>query len=911
MAETTETREEREARWWRDWFAEDYSWEGLAKKDILGGGQFGEKTLQDYWRRDLKTGEERDDEALMAIGELVEFDGRRWHIAHLPPCGQGGRESWKADLGASEWARLNALMTTRLTVAVETPGTFDVVHGNWLWKSETSDDRALFEGAVLGPDPIHPDGEVRPISVSCRRAAFLGVCNFDGLTFGLGADFFGATFSDNASFDSATFSGDARFLSANFSGDARFLSANFSGDARFDSATFSGNGRFDSATFSGNARFDSATFLRDARFDDATFSGNARFYSATFSGDARFDSATFSGNASFLSATFSGNTRFDSATFSGNARFDSVIFSSDASFDSATFSGNGRFDGATFSGGTSFDSAAFSGNVSFDSAIFSGDARFDSATFSGDAGFYSATFSGDARFLSAIFRGDAGFYSATFSRDARFDSAAFSGNGRFDSAIFSGDARFDSATFSGTAGFDSATFSGTAGFDSATFSGVAGFDSANFSGTAGFDSATFSGTASFESATFSSHASFDSGDFAGYASFDDVKFLGSATLRSTTFSGDVSLSAAVFSRDVTFRGARFLGVAEFGIATFSGYASFEDVSFFGNARFEGVIFKAPTLFSGLFQGGARFESAVFEGVTTFFAKIAAPERDFPKAFYGARFAGIADFSGAVGEGQGGRLAAAFAEAQFEKALILTDGLDGRQGQAFHKALLAKTRDAAEGEKARNAAFATLESGCRVVKIAMGKARDEVREQAYYRLQLRARQQRSDIGRWERAFGWLYGWASDYGSSFSRPLVLLLAMTVAFGLLYWGLGVFGSAATVWCPALLALAFAGIGRSAAKEGADEAALTGFLIGQGTIVLLIAGLLGGDPVWQGQKMALSAVFRPFATLAEQASKGGPAWVEAAKLGLHLITTVQSLLSGVLIFLFGLAVKRRFQIS
>ena len=587
MAETTETREEREARWWRGWFEADYSWEGLAKKDILGGGQFGEQTLQDYWRRDPETGGVRDDAMLKAAGELVQFDGRWWHLVHLPPSGRGGVESWKAEFDASDWERVKAMVVERLAAAVETPGTFGLVRQNLRWKPKVSDGRALLDGAVLGGGLLHTNGGISPISLSCRSAAFLWDSDFNAEAFGLGTDFFGAAFLGSAGFDGATFSG-------------------------------------------------------DAYFQRATFSGAAKFFQASFSGKAIFQSAIFSSGSDFFNAAFSGITNF-----------------------------------------------------------------------------YGTIFSGDTAFLSA------------------------------------------------------------------------------------------------------------------------------------TFSTKVNYSHAIFWGDAEFMGA-----------TFSGYADFESATFSSNP-----------FFSGRFEGKGCFHNAVFEGPVTFSAAIAAPERDFPKAFYGARFAGIADFSGAVGEGQGGQMAAAFAEAQFEKALILTDGLDGKQGQVFHKTLLANTRYTAKDQNARDAAFATLESGCRVVKIAMGKARDEVREQAYYRLQLRARHQRQDIDAWEKAIGWLYGVTSEFGSSLWRPLVGLGLLVLVFAVvIYWP----------WMDWLNI------------RDADG--------------------LGGVFVALNHSLRTLSPFNLLATTGVHPSAAPASLFEvnpAVTFGARLVSGLQSILSTLLIFLFGLAVKRRFQIS
>jgi hypothetical protein len=142
--------------------------------------------------------------------------------------------------------------------------------------------------------------------------------------------------------------------------------------------------------------------------------------------------------------------------------------------------------------------------------------------------------------------------------DVRIDMRgfAFPGAARFDSATFSGDARFDSATFSGDARFDIALFSGGAGFGSATFSGDARFDIALFSGGAGFGSATFSSYAGFDSATFSGDAWFESATFSGDAWFESATFSGDAWFDNATFKSSASYRACRFHQEVTFTGIR-------------------------------------------------------------------------------------------------------------------------------------------------------------------------------------------------------------------------------------------------------------------------------------------------------------------------------------------------------------------
>jgi uncharacterized protein YjbI with pentapeptide repeats len=700
MAETTETREEREARWWRGWFEADYSWEGLAKKEIAGGGQFGEKTLQDYWRRDPVSGKARTDAALRKSGELVLLDGRWWHLAHLPPRGLDGVESWKADPNGPKWERLNESVEARIAAAIATPGKFGSSLEGLAWVPEGSDGRARLDGAVL---------------MDLRSPTLVG-------------------------------------------DDASSLALSYQQGA----------------------------FLADQDFNEAVFANGADFHGATFSGVAWFDSATFSGDASFEGVTFSGYAWFENAAFSRNAHFKSVIFSDGCSLE-----------GATFSGDASFNSAAFSDYAWFESVTFSGNASFESMTVAGNAWFESATFSGDPSFKSASFSGDANFEGATFSGDPRFESVVISGGAWFDKAIFAGDPSFEGVTISGSAWFDNATFSGAPSFKRAIFSSNAWFESTTFSGAVSFENATISGYAWFENATFS---------------------------------GVVNFYGAAFGKDFTVSGT----------ITEHAYVS--------------------------------FVRAVFKGVARFAVMIEAPAKSFHRTFYLTQFLAPVEFVGVVAPGQAGRLAGAFVETIFKDKVILDDGAERNARQYFQRHMLPEAMGLDDGE--RNDRLRALEDGCRALKVVMDVGKDELRQQRYYRFQLMARQRRNDTDSWERVFGRLYGWASDYGSSFSRPLVGIGLLVLLFAVVvYWP----------WMDWLNIKDVDGPG--------------------GVFVALNHSLRTLSPF----NLLVSAANAHSSPQPTSLFEVNP----AVTFGARLVSGLQSILSGVLIFLFGLAVKRRFQIS
>ncbi|KPF77095.1 hypothetical protein IP88_06255 [alpha proteobacterium AAP81b] len=152
---------------------------------------------------------------------------------------------------------------------------------------------------------------------------------------------------------------------------------------------------------------------------------------------------------------------------------------------------------------------------------------------------------------------------------------------------------------------------------------------------------------------------------------------------------------------------------------------------------------------------------------------------------------------------------------------------------------------------------------------MGKARNELLEQRYYRFQLIARRHQAGTPRAERWLSAAYGTISDYGLSLSRPL-LTLALTILY-------------------------FAGL------FGIIHSATMGTTLNAGQSFDALA-------------MSASRVF-PFGAF-DMVSKdwiGGvaPGGTGGIALLVRTIATLESLIALILVFLFGLAVRRRFQIG
>jgi len=316
-----------EKRWWRDWWSEDFSWPALAFKKLPAGGPHGEKTLQEYWRRE-PGGARRSDAQLEAAGELVrDPKGRLWHVLHVPLHWSDGTPA-KIAWTETERERLSALIAARLMPAVKTSFFFGGT-------PVSPDGRVQLQGAVL----LDPPSAQRATPGLALRAC----CDFAWLP---AWDASEETFAAGAGFRRALFQGPVRFSVARFEAEAFFERAYFLADVLFGSKTeppcsvqFPALVNFQRAIFLGRAGFDGCGF-QEARFDQAHFASDSNFFAARFK-SASFEGVTFDGPASFLSAQVSDSLSFGAVHARSELIFSSAKFSRNARI----WFRNSRFDG--------------------------------------------------------------------------------------------------------------------------------------------------------------------------------------------------------------------------------------------------------------------------------------------------------------------------------------------------------------------------------------------------------------------------------------------------------------------------------------------------------------------------------------------------------------------------------------
>ncbi|KCZ86592.1 pentapeptide repeat-containing protein [Hyphomonas jannaschiana] len=543
--------------------------------------------------------------------------------------------------------------------------------------------------------------------------------------------------------------------------------------------------------------------------------------------------------------------------------------------------------------------AVFLGDARFASAAFSGDAIFDRAAFSEDAWFDSAAFSGDAWFDSAAFSGDAGFDRAAFSEDAWFDSAAFSGGARFESTAFSGDAWFDSAAFSGEAWFDSAAFSGDAWFNSTAFSGDAWFNSAAFSGDASFNSAAFLGDAWFNSAAFLGKA-----DFSGEGrSLTSERVEQSIALSSQAGDKGVALEGrltgvpapiSIARRSVqrfSAKRAVFLGPADFSNRDILSGSYTDESDFHGAYFFHLFKLHGSVLHRGINFGKTRVELAVERGKTK---PSCLPVPDALKAGLENLKRAVPEKPKPPGEGAPDWEKEQYARDAPKWAALYEGGLEAFQewrrseAQAFEKGPV----------EDRIEYFRALEDCYRTLKLFNEDRRDRPEEGRFHRLELIARrrrkrpkytklqmlafwQEKEGIPIWERGLSRIYGGASNYGNSVVLPIVWLFGGVLLFASIYAAMG-------------------SLPQHLPTVGEIENALS-FSTGR---------VLPFGP-W-ADPAACSRIGQMLETAGrENCASGAIDYGTWVPFGLRLLASFQSLTAIILVFLSGLAVRRRFQIN
>lgn len=217
-----------------------------------------------------------------------------------------------------------------------------------------------------------------------------------------------------------------------------------------------------------------------------------------------------------------------------------------------------------------------------------------------------------AKFLDNLF-----LYNFIFLEDVAFSNASFSRNVSFARSVFHNEANFQKIYIQGYLSLNDAIFIKRPHFENATFASGANFRQTSFRKGVNFVNAKFLQSKS-TSYWNQLNIDFSKAEFLDVAFFQSLTVEGDASFVNTKFTEEVHFSDSVFLGDVTFRDSKFSGDALFNDVDFSKDATFSSVGFLKEALFPNVEFNRRCNFSMInFDGVALFTNATFKSATSF------------------------------------------------------------------------------------------------------------------------------------------------------------------------------------------------------------------------------------------------------------------------------------------------------
>lgn len=443
------------------WWAEDYSWEGLAKKRISAS-----VTLQDVWRHQAE--------------RLVEFAGKRWTTAHLPLLSLEGKPS-----GKKTWVNheVNAFehSIAQCVSMMGTPDTVRFLEG--LVVATPLNIRALGSAARVGfrncvfVDELVFSNVAWPIGTEIDQCLFLKAASFGGLKTNGSIKINRSNFCDGLTFEHAHLSGALSVAASEVFGDCNFkraalgsvelsdcrLSAMSADGCTFGSALKMRKVEVDLSLTMAGASFGSTLELRDVAVGDRldVAGGNARSLTTLdgvvakkgidsrhrqFYGEAQFRNCV-AGQSTFSQATFHRDVLFD-ITYEGPSDFSGTIFKGNAFFAPKRFAHSLSAEAATFEKEVVFESSHFDQVCIFRDARFNGPrTSFQGSIFNEGADFQSKSHAIEGAFScrGADFGRDVDFLGRTFKGQTSFEGVTFGGLPLFHDAVLHSDVSFRGA----------------------------------------------------------------------------------------------------------------------------------------------------------------------------------------------------------------------------------------------------------------------------------------------------------------------------------------------------------------------------------------------------------------------------------------------------------------------------------
>lgn len=310
------------------------------------------------------------------------------------------------------------------------------------------------------------------------------------------------------------------------------------------------------------------------------------------------------------------------------------------------------------------------------------------------------------------------------------------------------------------------------------------------------DSSVFHAPCLFEGTTFGSKVNVAWCRFLNVTSFAAVRFRRGASFVQNSFVTDVVFTGRCYGdfrcidcelENATFAFFVFLREAWFAASRFKESTLFLQVRFCGKTSFRNAVFETDSRFEQVrFRAEIEFHNAVFEGAADLTGcRFPEDARFHHGAFRGADFRRNADFTMERFSAWG-----AFAGCTFhQRVLFLRQTL----GDPTSFDVAFEAADHAVGAAGRSSRkvrapeiyrrFSELEAAFQSLKLGMARQQARLDEHRFYRLELLARRRYSKA-RIERSMIWLYDISSLCGTSFVRPLLILVVLILLFGFGYW-------------------------------------------------------------------------------------------------------------------------------
>jgi uncharacterized protein YjbI with pentapeptide repeats len=527
---------------------------------------------------------------------------------------------------------------------------------------------------------------------------------------------------------------------------------------------------------------------------------------------------------------------------------------------------------ASFSEGVNLDQVQCRGGMDFEGVVFFDELSMQRALVRGATSFAGAEFHQDvdmrgSSFISSLSLNDALFLSNLSLHDIRcgplnLSRTTIAGATYLNDSILFDSFRCIGVVTLGPAQFNNVIWLANADFSDAAFLAASTFKNSIFGRLARFSETVFLGNSIFEGATFSRKV-----DFLGANTWRPV-FSSDTNIRNANveflerFHSDLHLAADFWEKRGSFHRVTFKD------AIFAGEANFSGRSFLSPANFSGAIFLGPTNFSN----SRIHESMSFQ--SAFFVPVRAPSKQNQGILLERMEPPLQKSNEALAEIRG---------LQVDTPFVRQLSYQAEPDQiSFFKE---RTRILLESPET----LIRYQDGFRFLRRQMEARSDSSQAYAFYRLELETRRERTDLEGhwWEEPVSNLYGRLSAYGSNPIYPLAWLVLIVPLFGALYAAMG------SLWTTNVsMEDLFRGIEFSAAQS-----VTFGF--------------------WNelhpcSDLAALSEIPPPNELFCEDHPNVHPeAYSSLSQLSLGVLSTLQSVISLILLFLSALAIRRRFQTS